>query len=238
MSANYAGRPLSVLSSLIRERGRILKESAKDAVIATGIDALVSLRALTKTAPKKRRRGEYLAEPYTGREKPHYLTKPGGRVMHRWNYTLHPGTTDERRYVKYIDSVRNRRNKANLSAERRDLVARMAKIKHRGLAKWALGVAMNKLSTRPVIDKVNVETSKLANAKALVSKSGNDNMFMLQIVSALDYSVAALKNGSNDVDLALKRAANKIAGRLSKVAEKTLGERIATPFPEVRQRRS
>lgn len=237
MSANYAGKPLSVLSSLIRERGRILKESAKDAVIATGIDALVSLRALTKTAPKKRRRGEYLAEPYTGREKPHYLTKDG-RVLHRWNYTLYPGARDERRFTKYVDSVRNRRNKANLSAERRDLVARMAKIKHRGLAKWALGVAMNKLSTRPVTDKVNVETSELANAKAIVSKSGNDNMFTLQVVSALDYSALALKNGPSDVDLALKRASNKIAGRLSKIAEKTLGERIATPFPEVKQRRA
>lgn len=53
-SANmtYEGKPISVLSSLIAQRQKVLGETIKDATIATAITVLKSLRADTKVAPE------------------------------------------------------------------------------------------------------------------------------------------------------------------------------------------
>lgn len=42
------GRPVQELARLIERRGRILGESAKDAVVATAIDVLKSVRTATR----------------------------------------------------------------------------------------------------------------------------------------------------------------------------------------------
>lgn len=47
-NATYNGQPLSVLAELIAKRRELMHETAKDAVVATGITVLKSLRALTK----------------------------------------------------------------------------------------------------------------------------------------------------------------------------------------------
>lgn len=49
----YEGQPLEVLESLIEKRKELLGETVKDAVTATAITVLKSLRADTKIAPKK-----------------------------------------------------------------------------------------------------------------------------------------------------------------------------------------
>ena len=54
MKATYNGRPLDVLSSLIKEREEYLKDTTRDAVIATAINVLGSIRARTKVADPNR----------------------------------------------------------------------------------------------------------------------------------------------------------------------------------------
>lgn len=51
----YEGAPIEVLQQLIEQRKEILKQNTRDAVIATSITVLKSLRADTKQAPKKAR---------------------------------------------------------------------------------------------------------------------------------------------------------------------------------------
>lgn len=48
---DYEGKPLSVLENLIEKRKKLLGETTKDAVVATAITVLKSLRADTRVAP-------------------------------------------------------------------------------------------------------------------------------------------------------------------------------------------
>ena len=50
---DWRGRPMEELTKLIQKRVRTLHENARDAVVATAIDVVRSLRALTRKAPKK-----------------------------------------------------------------------------------------------------------------------------------------------------------------------------------------
>lgn len=236
-NATFDGKPLSVLTDLLAERQRILGESAQDAVIATGIDALVSLRALTKVAPKRIPK----ADVRFGESEPKYITGTNGKasgqlfrrtVVKRWRHGRQVQLVKWQR----VDGVaKNRRASAKeLSAAWQT----WGKINQRGLAKAALGIAMKSISTRNAADSVTPRALRLAQANVAVRKYGNGDMFTLEIRDSLNYASLALKGGPAAVDLALQRAANKIAGRLSKVAERKLGEKIPTPFPEVRQRRA
>lgn len=54
INATHDGQPLSVLSSLIAQRVKVLKESRRDAVTATAITALQSIRAATRRYNAKR----------------------------------------------------------------------------------------------------------------------------------------------------------------------------------------
>lgn len=55
----YEGQPMKVLEGLIEKRKELLGETTKDAVTATAITVLKSLRADTKIAPKKARPDSY-----------------------------------------------------------------------------------------------------------------------------------------------------------------------------------
>ena len=48
MSVNWGGRPLSELQKLMQKRQRQLRETPRDACIATAVTVLRSLRPLTK----------------------------------------------------------------------------------------------------------------------------------------------------------------------------------------------
>lgn len=236
-SATFEGRPLSVLSKLIEERQRILGESAQDAVVATGIDALISLRALTKTAPKRIPK----ADVRFGQSDPRYITGTKGRAQGQ----LFRRTLVKRwRGGKQVQLVKWQRVEGvakNRRASAKELSAAWqtwGKINQRGLAKAALGIAMKSISTRNAADTVTPRALRLAQANVAVRKYGSGNAFTLEIHDTLNYAALALKGGPAAVNLALQRAANKIAGRLSKVAEKRLGEKIPTPFPEVKQRKA
>ena len=245
MSADYDGRPLKVLGELIEERKRILGESAQDAVIATGIDALVSLRALTTVAKQYIPRSDVR----WGESNPKYITgtrTQNGLPMRRVVYSRYSGGQKKNKVgwqpleVKYKGKGLKRRE-SQPHATRSDLRnawKRFGAIKNRGLAKRVLGVAMNKLSTRQVpLGPARAKVRRIAESNVFIDKTGTFENYGIEIQDTLGYALAALKGGMSSVNTALEKAANKIAGRLCKVAEKKFGERIETPFPEVKNRR-
>lgn len=235
MTANYDGKPLAVLSDLIRQRQKYLGESAADAVVATGIDALNSLRALTRVAPKTIPKKDVVF----GKSDPQYMTYPRGTyrrvVVTRWLGGKRVNIIKWQR----IEGTTKRGKPRATSADRRAAWERWGKVRYSGLARRALGLAMNHLSTRQVkSERADMRLSRIASANVAVRKMTAGGAFVLDIRDNLGYAVQALRGGQAAIDLAMKRAANKIAGRLCRVAEKKFGERIATPFPEVRQRRA
>ena len=62
VTVTYEGKPLSVLNELVEKRKKILGETTKQAVTATAIAVVKSLRAGTKTAPKKPPETSYTIE--------------------------------------------------------------------------------------------------------------------------------------------------------------------------------
>ena len=111
---------------------------------------------------------------------------------------------------------------------------------YRGLAKATLGFAMAAVSNNGSIglNATSAKSIRAAKMAAKVVESGgvSDGSYRISITDALDYSALALKSGAGAVERAMMKAANSIAGRLSKVASTKLGETISTPFPEVKGR--
>lgn len=236
INGTYEGKPLEVLAGLIRERQRILGETAEDAVVATGIDALISLRALTKVSGKMIPK----ADVRFGVENPQYITgtrgSATGKLLRRTLVKRWSGGRQNQsvRWFK-IEQEAKSRPKADLSAAWH----RYGNIKNRGLARRALGLLMNRISTRQVaLGPADARLARIAAGHVEVRRRGGRDLFVLEVVDSLGYATAALKGGPSAVELAVQRAANKIAGRLAKVADKKFGEKIPTPFPEVKKRRS
>ena len=259
MSGTYEGRPLEVLGKLIEERKRILGESAADAVAATAIDVLGSLKALTKVSPKKARpREQRVDRDY---DKAPYVTKKddpgfyGTHLLRRWKYTRLPGTPDEWTRIRYAWTRRTRGKTGRMhggsaAEEHRQIKKYLQWIPNSGLARKVLGVAQNEISTRPSrIKEIEWQEYARGNRRAVPKKyailmwggaprnSAGIGDVWLSVRDTLGYAQQALRHGQSDVELSIQKAANKIAGRLCKVAEAKLGERIETPFPEVKRRR-
>jgi len=108
---------------------------------------------------------------------------------------------------------------------------------HGALAKNALGVAMSKAGQKGNGLEGSGTSKALASGVAQVDVRDTNNFYSMVVEDELNYATEAVKGGDNAVQVALMKAANKIAGRLNKVAQTTLDDEIGTPFPEVRQRR-
>ena len=236
-AATYeGGKPLEVLGQLLKQREQLLGESSKDACVATGIIALRALRAQTKTAPKRIPK----ADIRWGNSDPRYITstkgKTAGKLLRRTvvsRYRNGQKVNLVKWQVVEGEAKTRRASAADLSAAWR----RYGAINRRGLAKTALGIAMGKLGTwkAPTISNRKINDSAAANVAVRETSSGQT--FTLEITDALRYAQDALKGGAAAIDLALKKASNHIAGRLSRVAAAKLGAKIPTPFPEVKGRR-
>lgn len=234
MSGNYDGKPLAVLSDLIRQRRKYLYESAKDAVIATGIDALVSIRRITRVSKKMLPKSAVKFAAH----KPKYITakygKHKGKPLRRTLVKRYKNNT-----LKTIVKWYPLGTKKATKADREAAYKKWGKISRHGLSKWTFGVLMRGLSTRSSIpESVQNATKAIARIMAKSVMFDSDRRLTLHLTNALRYAQQSVKGGQAGVDLALKKAANKIAGRLCKVAEKKFGERVQTPFPEVKRRRA
>lgn len=262
----YEGQPIQVLQELIKRRVRLLGETCKDAITATAITVLKSLRADTKIAPKKARKTSYRITD-TG--------WVGGWERHDGVYHRVPRTSSDRRapkvpgvfpvnlagqhYVKgeivRVYKVETVNDKTMIWEKTKhkgcwyvfaksEKIARKFAEEHmtrriqtyRGLAKSALGFAMAAVSGRGAFAaEVRTQKSRRAAMSAVkIYKNSGNNTYSITVKDILNYSGLALKSGAGAVDMAMKKAANSIAGRLSKVAVAKLNQKIPTPFPEVK----
>ena len=77
-----------------------------------------------------------------------------------------------------------------------------------------------------------------ANQTTRVQRTGSGSTFQITAFDLLKYAKLALKGGDGAINLALMKAANKIASTINKKCEKLLlFENIGVPFPEVKQRK-
>lgn len=265
--ADWNGRPLAELERLLALRRKAFGEDAKDATVATAIDVVKSLRALTRKAPAKANANAYRIEamPYVA------SWERSGRTFHRVarvggtgaKAPIRPVNLAGQHYVKgehvrvwKITPAHGARMKweKNLNkgcwyvfAQSEGVAARFAKEhlsrvlrKEGGMAKTALGYAMARLSTRSApVEAKGPRAQRLAAQAISVSAGGSGGAFTLTVRDALEYAKPALKGGESAIQLAMAKAANKIAGRLAKWQETHFfsGERVSTPFPEIVQSR-
>lgn len=261
--ATYGDKqPLEALSRLMAKRCEVLHETARDSAVATMITAIDSIRAATrkakpnaKTKPKIELRDELV--PSTHRSNSYFVKKSGhsgvfvlrNRLGHRVpmrNLRVRrledEGVPLSQQHVFRVVPMHRRDkpyfavalNRANvLKYEENRSAGRKRQIG--GLAQYTLGLAMQKLSTRNVSFDAGPRAKAAAPKFVQVSTSVMGHEMAIEMRDTLDYALAALKGGPSDVAIALKKAANKIAGRLQHVLHQSgnLAQDIPTPFPEL-----
>lgn len=249
----FDNKPLSVLNDLIKRRSEVLRECCRDAVSATMIDVLVSIRAATGNAIKTKKfvvkvedTGWYGGYSFSER-KPvirngvsPYSTKldVSGKVV--WQTF---GT--KRQSQKHVYKVTGEDGVPYYVVAPTQQVAEdyeLRCIKHRiehhgGLAKNALGVAMHAIASKT--SKYDGSTQSIQEATQLANVITNDtgNNFSVHVEDNLDYATEALKGGESAINIALMKASNKVASVIDRTASKGLTEPVGTPFPEVRKRK-
>lgn len=267
VTTDWRGRPMEELTKLIQKRVRTLHENARDAVVATAIDVVKSLRALTRKAPTKANKKSFTVEktpyvsswervgksfrrvarvPGTGSRAPIYPVNHAGAHYVKGEkvfvYRITPKHGERWTWEK-------NRNKGcwyvfaqSESVAMRFAIQHVTRVmdKDSGLARTAMGYAMAHLSTKsaPIVVK-DSKARKVAAASWRVVERNLPGGYGLTVEDNLDYAADALDGGQSAISLAMMKAANKIAGRLAKFEETHFFERsTATPFPEIRQRRS
>ena len=277
---------MRALSRVLAKRTEILRESTKDAVTATAITCLVSVRSATREAQKVRKVdvervdvffGGFYREGKGQNGKLHRCLRAGTK----WNsprvligtmdamsesekiapvripfeevyYNCPPTTPRENQLVfrvtaehvqsygiyHYLVVCENAQKARDFEVER----GRKRIDAYGGLARTAFGVAMAKMSTRnSTEDMKRIKAWHLAkeNAKVTMSESASD--YEITFGDVLNYAVDAVRGGRSGIDVACRKAANKIAGQINHTFHRfydTSTDAIATPFPEIRRRRS
>ena len=112
-------------------------------------------------------------------------------------------------------------------------------VRQMGLAITACDNVLAKTSTRPPkAPKIGRRARKTAERETFVIENIHGNVYTLDIRDNISYAQLAIRGGKASVDLALKKAANKIAGLIQHKCKNLLFEgEVETPFPEVRRRR-
>lgn len=262
------GKPLQELERLIVQRQQYLGETAKDAVVASTIDVLVSVRSLTRVANPKdmggvtvaamptlvagwrtlgkggkrvrcvRRGGAHgdfvpnfvnLMGPYVKGENPLVF-----RVKEFYSRKIDKGNSNEKgTYLVVAYSLEHAREYAKKRHERR--VKRYA-----GMAKWTIGQAMKKVSTRNGADvRVEAVARRTGLSALTVNKLFRGKYaFAIHLIDDLRYATPAIKGGATGVKLAMMRASNKVAGIIRsdwRATEffNTAATKVKTPFEEL-----
>ena len=254
ITATYEGKPLSVLNELIEKRSRILKESVRDAVAAVGINALTSIRASTLDARKKKKFDIKVEDTgwYAG------YSKSLNSMCVRSGVSPYSKRIDGLKKVVYLThGIKNQseRHVFKVTQEKKEIepfyVAcvtsqiamdyALKATKHRiddfgTLAKNALGVAMYKLARNSKLEG-SAKSQMSASKVATVDVHDADGEYSVRISDELEYATDALNGGVKEIDNALMKAANKVAGTLKHFASSDLKDTLETPFPEVKKRK-
>jgi len=259
-----SGKSLDELGRLIALRAQRLHELTQDAVIAAAIDVLISLRADTIDARDDKghsiprritprhdlcvsfrggdahtpclRIGSHNGPRFAGPGSLHFAQR-GQNVDDLDVFQIQPRHESIKTYFVAATSVSEALKFEGRQARRR--------IESKGgLAKTALGIAMAKLSTRNVGDNptrhARIIASKLSHVTVSgATATGNSGDFALEYRDELNYAVAALKSGDGAMDIAMQKAANKIAGMITHAAHQAgdFEHDVTTPFPDITTRR-
>lgn len=258
-----SGKSMDELARLIALRAKQLGELTEDATIAAAIDVLVSLRSATLDARKhknvkptikaradlrlsfRREGGKSRPCLRSGENGPRldgvyfriddrYRSIPA-RMFHIFHITPEHTASCKPYYLA---------TSSKAAAKEFEKIRAGKRIEEKGgLAKAALGIAMAKLSTRNNPDDAGYKARVLASnlSHVVVNNSGfGSGSFSIEYRDDLDYSIAALRGGSGAVDLAVQKAANKIAGMITHAAHKAgdFEHDVASPFPDIVKRKS
>jgi hypothetical protein len=249
------GEPALALTKVINQRITELGESQRNAVVATAITILKSLRALTKVAKLGSFKGQwgkvtgqYVASFERRGDKCWPCIRLGGRrgtvVRHafvkfltkEWKYGQEPDV------FIFNDSVGKRERKSffvvsRSAAEAKKYASEKHKdmIKHyRGLAKFAIGYAMGKVSTRSAVASGATAKARAIGVECVkVKKSKQGSTYTIDVADNLDFAAPALKGGEAAVAIAERRACNSVVGYINSALKRAGSVRkpLKIPFP-------
>lgn len=119
-------------------------------------------------------------------------------------------------------------------------------MRYRGLAKRAVSIMIGKTYTGAKTPNDGFGLTVESTAQKVVAKiesvkqNGADKgTYTLVLDDRLRYATSALKNGKASVDLAFKKAANKVISVINqkiKDGKAFFSDKLDTPFPEVRRK--
>lgn len=113
-------------------------------------------------------------------------------------------------------------------------------LRHKGLGKLAVGLAMHAVSERenPSPGKVSEEARKVGMkvASARVTDTGFSNGSVnVHVEDNLNYAALALKGGPGQVETIVQKALNSAVGYMKRRLEKRgITDALDAPFPEVK----
>ena len=253
-------KPLEELTRLMELRCRVLSETSRDAVIATIINAANALRTQTKkTKPSAKVKARIAMRPELhpsawnhGKKWERCIRNSAGHRISRAKLGIRCIWLDDdpkgkKLFVYHVRPELERDKPYLCVAENESLVRKHEtnRIRRRknalgGLAKFTLGLAMARLSTYNNGEPAGNVAKKVAGKYAYASANTVNNQMDVELRDTLSYAVDALKGGQGSVDLALKRAANKTFGLLSRQMQSWSSpvDIGPCPFPEIVGKRS
>lgn len=257
------GLTLQQLGNVIRQRMTYLHESARDSIAAVAIQALRSIRTVTKVAKKNRIKVNVVRE---GSLYPSFRTEGGHRTfclrsrdtkaryigaekvvccvrgdypnqqVFRYAYS-HNGKTTQ--YLIVATSIKQ-------ATERAKSIASGRAMRYAGLAKRAVSMLMYKVNTKKVNDGlmnplVENTAHDVTSKQETVTKTEKGGTYRLVLTDALRYALDAIKGGQAQVNVQLKKAMNKVVSVINNRLKNSKGffgqKKLPTPFPEVKSRK-
>lgn len=155
-------------------------------------------------------------------------------------YSIHLTPEQMRRWpcqpsVTWVVAMNDRAVESYI-AKRYGRIAQQAK----GMAKSALSKLAHKISALDRDDSnATPHAQRVAERETSVRERVSGDKYILDVRDDISFARLAVKGGAFGVQLAMKKAANKVAGYIQHTCKKILlpGE-LPTPFPEIRRRRS
>ena len=253
-------KPLEELTRLMELRCRVLSETSRDAAIATIINAANALRTQTKkTKPSAKVKARIAMRlelhPSTwkhGKKCERCIRNLAGHRIPRAKLGIRCKWLDDdprgkKLFVYHVRPELERDEPYLCVAENESLVRKYEtnRIRRRknalgGLAKYTLGLAMARLSTYNNGEPAGKFAKKVAGKYVYAHASAANSQMDVELRDTLCYAIDALKEGQSSVDLALKRAANKTFGLLSRQMQNWSSpvDIGPCPFPEIVGKRS
>lgn len=237
-----------------------MNETARGSVAACAIDVLRSIRTITKVAKPSRVKVDVNEDnsirasvSTKGKLRTFTIRYAGSNLKYAGTETvvnrMPKGLKNDAYHLYRFTDNFNKEQKSyiivapTVSTARKiakEIVARRA-MRYSGLAKRAIGVLMFKTNTKKVNDgRLNpgVELVANENTKKIEKVRKSDNgkgIYELNLQDNLDYALNAIRGGQGAVDIAMKKAMNKIVSIIRRKTKNLIGVKPPeVPFPELR----